>query len=361
MDESFFQELDAHITNAGTEIVWKKKIGHMTVWFSPIPYTAQLKANQTLVDEDLGTSVVQETKRVALSHSIVGFNDFDLRKYRNVGPVFPMTVTEGKIQKSVKIELSKYIYIKMAGWDSELVDAAFEVFVDLIETNKKEILHDIKFENLKDPAEELMEIEARAAELREDLKLPRMIEDSEDDHPPKKSRKDDDEDDEPYEEDEDEDDDDVHLHPVKPTPRKGFVSISEEESKPELEPEPELLESDFNPFEKVEDVPSPEPVRTIPVPQPELKRLSPIEEELARRGSSHVGHTVQRQVPSAESILSTSKESTSSPDRPYRATPSVEMDVVEQRGERTVVDPPKIDRGHAGQSRNPRFNPPGSR
>lgn len=364
MDDTFFQELDAHITNAGTDKVWKKQVGHILVWFSPIPYTAQLKANQTILDEELGTSAVQETKRVALSHSIVGFDAFDLREFRNSGPVFPMTVMEGRTPKSVKVELHKYVYLKMAGWDSEMVDAAFEVFADLMESNKKEIVRDIKFENLKDPAEELMELEARAAELREGLNLPRMIEDSEDDPSPKKSRKseeehgeDYDEDDEPLDEDEDEGGDDIH--PVKPIPRKGFVSTSEERRKSEPNME---MESDFNPFEKVENDPHPEPVRTVPVPQPQPRRLSPIEEELARRGSNHVGHTVQRQPPPvAGSVLFANEEPTSTPDKPYEATPSVKMDVVEQRGERTVVDPPKIDRGHAGQSRNPRFSPPGSR
>jgi len=312
-------------------------IGGTEIWFSPIPYTAQLKANETIANENLGTAAVQETKRIALSHSIVGFDQFDLRKYRDAGPVFPLIVVEkekgGKsVQKDVKVELSKYIYEKLAGWDSELVDTAFDVFADLMESNKKDAVKDVKFENAKDPVDELAEAEARAASLREQLRLPPMVEVSREPagEPGGRTR-------EELEEDE-------------PLNAPNFAPPDEGEGEGE---DAGPVDPDFNPFQPVQTEargPAPEPVRSVPVPEPQPRELSAIERALEQRGS---GPVVARPAVPAQ------VGSTSSPEKPYEATPSVDVGVVEQQGERQVVDPPKIDRKPGGQSRNPRFSPPG--
>ena len=338
MDEAFFQELDAHITNVGTDKCWKRKVGDLEIWFSPIPYTAQLKANETIANEDLGTGAVQETKRVALSHSIVGFDQFDLRKYRDAGPVFPMNVMEkdarGKVsQKSVRVDLPKYIYVKIAGWDSELVDIAFQIFADLMESNKKDSMREVRFENAKDPVDELAEMEARASELRDQLKLPQMVEapeDEEDEEEPARgpaaASREDLEEDEPL--------DVPNVPPVPAAPFDPFQPVSQSASVPD---------------------PVPDPVRSVPVPEPDGRRPSPIEMELQRRGAV-------QPTPHAPPLLDGRPGApTSSPDRPYAATPSVDVGIIEQPGERKVVDPPKIDRKTVGQSRNPRFSPPGNR
>lgn len=333
MDEAFLQELDAHITNVGTDKCWKRVIGGLEIWFSPIPYTAQIKANETIVNENLGTAAVQETKRIALSHSIVGFDKFDLRKYRNAGPTFPMAVTERgrdgeSVRKFVKVELSKYIYEKIAGWDSELVDLAFEVFADLMESNKKEAVKDVKFENAKEPADELAELEIRASEIREQLGMPQMVEASGESNELQ------------FEE------------PGRDLQEQEPSGLPEQE--PERDPEPTQGE-DFDPFRTVQkpvDRPDPEPVRSVPVPEPQPRKMSAIDLELERRGQGPVA--VQ---PSVQPAIPAQVGSTSSPDRPYEAQPSVDVGVVEQQGERKVVDPPKIDRKPGGQSKNPRFNP----
>lgn len=346
MDDTFFQELDAHITNVGTNKCWKRKVGDLEIWFSPIPYTAQLKANETIANEDLGTGAVQETKRVALSHSIVGFDGFDLRKYRDAGPVFPMVITDRdgngrKAQKTVKVDLPKYIYTKIAGWDSELVDVAFQIFADLMESNKRDSMKEVRFENAKDPMDELAEVEARASELRDQLSLPQMVEaadgDGDEEEVPGGGRaaasREDLEEDEPL--------DVPNVPPVEARP-------------PQVQPAQKAGPAEqFDPFRTVpQQEPDHDPVRSVPIPEPvEGRRLSPIELELQKRGVIQPGH---RSPPSADDRPGAP---TSSPDRPYAATPSVDVGIIEQPGERKVVSPPKIDQKIVGQSRNPRFSP----
>lgn len=350
MDDTFFQDLDAHITNVGTDKCWKKRVGDMVLWFSPIPYDGQLQANEALSKlsrlegDETGIDAVQETKRITLSHAIVGFDKFDLRRFRFAGPCVPVLKRINGKDEEVQVELHKYVYGKIAGWDSEFVDVAFSVFADLSETNKNEIMKDVKFENVKDPREELSELEMRASELRDQLNLPPMVE----------------------------------AEPI------GDEKPSEDKAR--VEPEDDVGEEDFNPFKPVdqpprragriqdqppvrqsrpvqpqppaEDLPAeelpdplPDPVRTVPVPIPQQPEVSPIQRELEARRSRGRGPVHETKDP----------VSVSSPESPHPAIPSVPNEVLERPAERKVVEPPRIDPRPSSQSRNSRFSPPQGR
>lgn len=341
MDDSFFQELDAHITNVGTEKCWKRKVGDLVVWISPIPFDGQLQANDALAklskltedsDEGSGIDAIQETKRITLSHAIVGLDNFDLRKFRFAGPCIPVIqVREGR-EMQVKVELHRYMHSKIAGWGSELVDSVFDVYADLMETHKRDLLKEVKFENLKDPKEELAELEMKAAQIRDQLELPPMVEAD----PLGNERP------------------SVELEEDGPGP-----------SEDELPSPPARRQADgFDPFKPVEpreaappamDDPPPRPptpVQTVPVPVPgDPDTVSPIQKELAARNQSR---PVSAAVVSAETTAGT-------PDDPHYAIPSVPVDVLEQPAEKKVVQPPRIDSRPTAQSRNPRFAPPNRR
>jgi len=169
----FLEELDLAISNVGTNQVWKRKIGDMEIWISPITVTGQDKVNDAITKTDLGAGVVSEGKKVTLSHAIVGINDFDLTDYRDGSPVFPV---KGRDGKPAKVSLDKYLYNKMASWSAHLIDDVFAVYADLMETFQKENVKDIKFENAKHPIQELAELEARASELRAQLGMKPLVE-----------------------------------------------------------------------------------------------------------------------------------------------------------------------------------------
>jgi hypothetical protein len=122
-------------------------------------------------------NVINETKRVTLSFSIVGINELDLREYRDNIPRFPGISKDGS---KVKVTLDRYIYNKMTYWGAQYIDDVFSVFADLIETDQKENLKNIKFENAKDPESELEELQKKVDELREALGKPRLVEEKED-------------------------------------------------------------------------------------------------------------------------------------------------------------------------------------
>lgn len=172
MDDSLLQELDSVVSNLGSEKIWKREIDGTLLWFSPINYESQMKINEMVMNDELGNSVVAESKKLALCHSIVGINNIDLTKYRE-GSHFPMP---GPNNRTVKVSLSKYLLEKVKRWDSDFVDLAFDMFADVMETHKKELNEGIVFENSKEPTEELSELEGRVAELRLKLGLPQLIE-----------------------------------------------------------------------------------------------------------------------------------------------------------------------------------------
>ncbi len=174
MDFDFFKELEDSISNIGSDEVWKETIGGHKIWLSPISFTSQAKVQDNITNNDLGSNVIGESKRITLSHAIVGINDIDLRPYRNSGPVFgPVPLPGGK---SMKVDLPGYLYLKMSLWGSQFIDDCFAVFADRLETHSKENLKEVKFENAKHPMEELSELMMRVTELRIQLGLPELVE-----------------------------------------------------------------------------------------------------------------------------------------------------------------------------------------
>jgi len=172
--DDFFSELERNLTNVGSSKYWKKEVGDIVIWLSPITTFGQEKVNDLLVNTDsLGLNIINETKRVSLSFSIVGINDIDLREFRDTVPRFPV---QGRDGKATKVSLDKFIYHKMNSWSAQYIDDLFSVLTDCLESEQKENLKNIKFENAKDPVEELKELEEKAAEIRSNLGMPKMVE-----------------------------------------------------------------------------------------------------------------------------------------------------------------------------------------
>jgi hypothetical protein len=175
--DDFIAELERNINKVGTDVIWKRKIGSTTLWLSPITLMGQERVTEILSNADeIGTALVHETKRMTLANSIVGINDLDLREYRDAGPCLPGV---GKDGKPTKLTLDKYLHSKLAGWSAQFIDDSFSILADLMESLQKEHLKEISFENAKDSIEELKELEARVADLREQLGKPPLVEASE--------------------------------------------------------------------------------------------------------------------------------------------------------------------------------------
>lgn len=169
----FIEELEQAITHAGSDQVWKRQVGDKMLWFSPMTFVGQEKTNESLTNAELGVNVVFESKRVTLCHAIVGIGELDFRPWREGAAVFPSVNKEGK---KVKVRLEEYLYEKMKAWGGQYIDDVFRVYADLLESHQKDNLKEIRFENAKDPRLELMELEARAAELRNQIGMPPMVE-----------------------------------------------------------------------------------------------------------------------------------------------------------------------------------------
>ncbi len=299
MDVDFLQELDQAISNVGIDIIWKRTIRGVTVWLSPISMTNQQKVTETMGKDELGINVVNESKRVTLSHAIVGINEHDLSTYRDSGPVFQIP---GKDGKSVKVDLGKYVYHKIGGWGAQFIDDIFTVYADLMETLQKENLKDIKFENTKDPKQELLEYMIKVVELRGQLGMPALID--------------------PLD---------------KPDADKEEL---ESEIKPEPAPMPKVkqvsraVEEAFNPFKKVtqEDIPDPAPRKIQLQAPPEVIHKSNIIAEVEQTSPfTSSGITKQAQPLQSTDIL---EEPSQAPRNP---------------------EPVQIDRPVGGI--NPRFKP----
>lgn len=300
MDEEFFKQLDEALTDIGADKYWERQIGGHTVWLSPVPFKSQHKINELLTNDELGPNVVGEVKRTTLSYSIVGFDGFDLRPYRDETPRFP--IVDHREKKRVKVALHTYLYHKIEDWGTEWIDSAFEVFSDIIESVRKDNLKEVKFENTKDKREELAELEEKVAELRIDLGLPPMVEVKIGE------------------------DEEVVKRPVK--------------AKENAEPEPDLETEPFNPFRKI-------PTEAAPVSRP-----------VPAQAPAPVQAPVQT-LPVADSNsiipgLNASSKSSSTPDRPYVG--GANGDVLEKRSEREPM-PIEVDKP-IRQSVNPRFKRP---
>jgi hypothetical protein len=221
MDDNFFKQLDEALTNVGADKHFERVVGNHAVWLSPVPYKSQRRINETLTNQELGSNVIGEVKRMTLSYAIVGFDGFDLRQYRNDTPLFP--VMDPREKKVLKVPLHKYLSSKMEEWGTEWIDSAFDVFADIMESVKKDNLKEVKFDNVRNKQEELAELEEKVRDLREELKLPPLVE--------------------------------LDVNKSEPGPPEDKV----------IEPEPEF-KALFNPFQKIEQQPLVEHLDPPPTP-----------------------------------------------------------------------------------------------
>lgn len=317
MDDKFLQELETELTDVGVDEVWKKQIGNKLIWLSPVTSTGNGKVFNVMSSDDAGPYRLFEAKKISLSYAIIGVGKTDLRPYRHSGPTFP--VLDPRVGEKVKVDLPTYILHLMSGWGHDFIEIAFDILVDSMETYKKVLLKDITFDNVKDPMTELAELEDRAAVIREQLNLPPKVEMKTDDSHP----------------------DDVHSDD------EDLTDGGPSEASPEPE-EPEEAKTAFSPFDRVPEPKKPQeesfsspPVRTVPVPM-----VPAIPQQMGPQGLQ--GTTVDR----------TSQYSAieGSVDNPFKATPSVAQEVVEQsaRG-RAPLPPPEVD--PIRRNVNPRFKP----
>lgn len=324
MNEDFFKELEESFSNVGTDEVWEAVVGGRKIKLSPIPFTGQGKVQEALTNRDLGSNVIGESKRITLSHALVGIDNLDLRSYRSAGPVFgPVDMPGGK---KLKVDLPTYIYIKLGSWGAQFIDDLFNVFADFMETHGKNNVKEVKFENSKNPADELGEVMVRMTELRIQLGLPPMVEKA------------------PAEE-VDEEAEFIKEQTDRAAQMKKDAEAESEEEAPEAPEAPA-----FDPFRTVEvasrkgstpkPAPAPpararpvdpEPVMTIPTVSP------PQNVRRAQQAAELEGH-----VPS------------STAQNPFIASAS--SDVIEAPAARPESSLPVIDPKQFG--RNPRFSPP---
>lgn len=333
MDQDFLNQLEDQFSNVGLSECWKRDVAGRVLWFSPIPGDGQAKVNDTLASADLGVNVIFETKRLSLAHAIVGIDDVDLRKWRFSGPVFP--VHDARLGKEVKVDLANYVRIKMGTWGAEFIDRAFEVFADLMESHKKDSLKNVRFENAKDPIEELAELEARAGELRTQLGMPLLTEIREEAVEEADRR------DAPSEEPEEAPRQRAseRSRPSQPDapPTVDFDPFAPVQARPEPHPAQPVA-----PAQTVQDVRVPEPVVTVPIPVP-ARAPAVVPHSAARHVSKEFG---------SKAVPAVGKEG-SSPERPFQGTPSVQSDILEEPAVRTTVPLPVLDKVPGGI--NPRF------
>ena len=304
----FIDDLEKSMSGVGASTVWKRKFGDTVMWLSPITFRGQEAITELLGQADkVGINIINETKRMTLSHTIVGIGDTDLTAYRDGDPIFPSVGRDGR---PAKVQLDRYIHHKIMKWSSQLVDDIFNVLGDLMETHSKENLAEIKFENAKDPEQELRELEDRVAELRESLGKPRLVE--------------------------------VSSSTSSSTKAPEEAPVDH----PEAQAGPSVLEVPFDPFaavaakEGARDRQVPAPKQSAPASAPTMTvedgPTDPFEVVVANASEREIN------IPGV------------GPVKAYTATPSVPGEVVEARGEQARIAPPIID--PVSDSRNPRFS-----
>lgn len=329
MEPDFIAELDRTLTNVGTDVFWKKKVGKLEIWLSPLSVTGQERVTAALEKAVAGLNIVGESKKVTLSNVIVGVNSSDLREFRNGAPAFP---SKGKDGKSVNVTLEKYLYDKMANWSTDYLDDVFSVYADLMESFQKQNLKEIKFENAKDPHIELQELEQKVGALRGQLGLPQLVERGSEEA-------------------------------AEPSPEAIAAALEVEEQLNGEEDDDQKGSEDFDPFKPIASaaaseqdasqqaaVPTP-PQHPIHNPQPPPSRQQPPPSAQPQPNFAMpavLPANLRRPVPG------TAQES--SPDKPHVATPSVPNDVIERPMEKGPAVRPQIDQMQG--NRNPRFNPP---
>lgn len=384
MDADFFAKLDRVITGVGVDKVWKKTILGREVWFSPIDVTRQTKVMETIQNPELGTAAWEDAKRVSLAAAVVGIDDVDFRPARDAGPIFTIPGRDGQPKK---VDLSTYIYHKVAGWDSDFFDVAYDVFVDLMQTHRKNCRKDVTFENAKDPREELLEIEQRAAELRDRLGLPPLVEASSEAAPTREDaeRRDRLESDEPL----DSSVGDFNpfapvsaataASPAPPPPRAAAVPaapVQEETFEPPVvygtaptaAADPRVVQAMRDgrvaysgehelPDNAFAAVQSPGPAVPVPIVEVESDeaKMTPIQREMARQG---------RRFPVPVSTVGQGRRVNAVPNphdptRPlYVAGAGNSSDVVETPAQRIQASPPVVNPSVASMNKNPRFSRP---
>ena len=309
----FIDDLEKSMSGVGAQTVWKRKFGDTTVWLSPITFRGQEAITELLGQADkVGINIINETKRMTLAHTIVGMGDVDLTSYRDGDPIFPSVGRDGR---PAKVQLDKYIHHKIMKWSAQLVDDIFNVLGDLMETHSKENLAEIKFENAKDPEQELRELEDRVIELRETLGKPQMVEKSSSTSSPTKA------------------------------PEEAPVD------RPEAPAGPPVVEVPFDPFAAVaakegacdRQVQAP-PQQSSAEPRPAPVHTPPLGDSDTDPFEAVAANASEREI----NIPGVG------PVKAYVATPSVPGEVVESRGEQSRVAPPVID--PISDNRNPRFS-----
>lgn len=311
MEPDFISELDKTLSNVGTDLFWKKKIGSIELWISPLSVTGQEKVTSTVSKAELGTNIVAEGKRVTLANAIVGVNSSDLREYRNGTPIFPAKNKKGE---SVKVRLEDWLYGKMANWSAQYLDDAFAVYADLMETFEKENLKEIKFENAKDPHIELQELEQKAAGLRSRLGLPPLGNSDEEPLP-----------------------DETEV-------AEALAKEEAEEAKQKEKPE------DFDPFKAVPQSQQSQPQGDPEAPPPPARPFVPPPSDQPQPSM-----TMPAVLPPNLRRAQPVQAQESSPENPHRPMPSVPNEVLTQSVSRVPVERPKIDQPQGGI--NPRFQP----
>lgn len=319
MDEDILAELDRQLTEVNLDKYWVKKVGGYELWLSVIDYVQSNKVKKA-IEGEFG---LEEAKRVTLSASIVGVNGSDFRGLRRVGKTLKV---KGKGNKDELVDLSEYIYRKIANWDVDFVDVVFDAYSDIMESHRKDLVKELVFENSKTDEEELEVLEERAASIRMKLGKPPLVEAVKLSDEPGTAREED------------------------PAPEGGGEEAPEEGEElqfPDPPPrKPEQSEGDFDPFSAV-PVPAPARQAAVPVPAPPEASATPttpsaIERAMAaRNGSSPMRPDV-------------------APVSAHIGQPNVPEEVIEKSSARLVVDRPTVDPHVAQQNRNPRFRRQGA-
>jgi len=330
MELDFITELDGLLSNVGTDINWKRKVGDLELWISPLSVSGQEKVTAAIQKAELGTNIVGESKRVILSNSIVGVNTTDLTPYRNGAPVFD---GKGRDGKAVKVTLEKYLYDKMANWSHQYLDDVFSVYADLTETYQKKNLQDIKFENSKDPHTELQELEEKAASLRTQLSMPQMVEKPEEEDIPDIE--------EIAKVIADEEEHDKKTKDFDPFQPINVATTTKRQQDDEAEDRFVQQRGQAQQAQTSEGVSVVTPRITPPSPPPQPIMSMP----------AVLPANLRRPMPNGQQA----KES--SPEKPFGSTPSVQNEVLERPSEKLPFVRPTVDKNQG--SVNPRFKQTG--
>jgi hypothetical protein len=332
MEPEFIAELDRTLTNVGTDVFWKRKIGKLEIWLSPLSVEGQEKVTATLEKATPGLNIVGESKKITLSNTIVGVNGLDFRDHRGTNqPVFPIKGRDGKL---TNVALEKYLYEKMRGWSTDYLDSVFEVYADLMETFQRENLKEVKFENTKDPRIELIELERKAAALRAQLGLPQMVEKTGENA--------------------------AEQDGIEPTPEDIARALEEEERLQDEGTEENRTkgkQEDFNPFKPLspeQQAAAPPSMQAAPVhqgPQPGGPRQPPPPSpppQSTMGMPAALPANLRRPMPPGQGPRE------SSPENPHVASPSVQNEVIERPAVREPPVRPKVDQPQGNT--NPRFS-----